>query len=135
QRRPDMVGLEAGVDRMASSAVLQSKKLSDNQRGMLRSILAGAIFTEHRRWRAKLTANNECKFCLAGEVENEQHLWWECPAWASVRAGHPKAMLTYSDNWPTCFRWCGIMPENHEGFSELAEWFADPDSAGEAPGR
>ncbi|CAE8623234.1 unnamed protein product [Polarella glacialis] len=125
QRRPDMVGLEAGVDRMASSAVLQSKKLSDNQRGMLRSILAGEIFTEHRRWRAKLTANNECKFCLAGEVENEQHLWWECPAWASVRAGHPKAMLTYSDNWPTCFRWCGIMPENHEGFSELAEWFAD----------
>ena len=51
-----------------------------------------------------------CRFCDTGAVENHQHMWWECPAWAHIRVGFPLIMDEVRDEWPKCLLTCGLMP-------------------------
>jgi hypothetical protein len=125
-RRPDMIGFESGVDRTATTCLLRSRTLSHSDGGALRTIVSGAVLTRHRLCRNKLCPDNICQFCQTTAVENEQHLWWECPAWDAIRGEHMQAMLAYSPDWPTCFRWCGIMPERHPAFDNLLELLRPP---------
>ena len=46
ERRHDMVGIEEGVDRDATEAVLCSKSLSVVEKGILRNVLSGAVWTK-----------------------------------------------------------------------------------------
>ncbi|CAE8611672.1 unnamed protein product [Polarella glacialis] len=123
-----MRGLEAGVDRTATLTLLDAKRTSPEDKGFLHTILSGAVMTRHRLCRAQLCPDNVCQFCDSEEVENEQHLWWVCTAWRDVRSQHIEAMLPYSESWPTCFRWCGIMPESNDAFVSLGEWFSEGDA-------
>eukprot|EP00973_Karenia_brevis_P026308 3628384-Karenia_brevis.AAC.1 len=111
-RRGDMQGIEQGVDREASVALLKSKHVSDYDKGILRSILSGAFWTCHRLARAKKVATSICPFCDLHEVEDETHLWWRCPAWCRIRESHVIAMQAYTDSWPSCLKCCGLMPSN-----------------------
>eukprot|EP00973_Karenia_brevis_P033651 4639800-Karenia_brevis.AAC.1 len=57
-------------------------------KGKLRSILAGAVWTGRRLHAAGLIQSESCPHCSLGEVEDERHIWWRCPAWDTVRARH-----------------------------------------------
>ena len=49
-RREDMDGVGGnGIDRVATTKLLQSARTSPAQKGMLRSILTGAVWTGHRQ--------------------------------------------------------------------------------------
>eukprot|EP00973_Karenia_brevis_P049869 6924632-Karenia_brevis.AAC.1 len=54
ERRPDMLGIENGIDRVATLAMYRKRGLHDYDRGVLRSILAGAIRTQYLLWKAEL---------------------------------------------------------------------------------
>eukprot|EP00973_Karenia_brevis_P023386 3219235-Karenia_brevis.AAC.1 len=59
-RRPDMQGIEGGIDRPASLAVLESRLMDDYRRGLLRSILAGAVWSGSRLRQAGVLASDVC---------------------------------------------------------------------------
>ena len=100
---------------------------------MLRSILAGAIWTGHRLGAANL-GTAECRFCALGEVEDANHLWWRCPKWAAIRHSHYMAHLTQTPEWPACLACCGLMPENFDLSGTLVEacYEDSQDSEGES---
>jgi hypothetical protein len=56
-RRRNCAGMEAGVDRSATSALLRSSQIGACEKGMLRGILADAIWTQDRLHRAGLVAS------------------------------------------------------------------------------
>eukprot|EP00973_Karenia_brevis_P052365 7276875-Karenia_brevis.AAC.1 len=64
-RRQDMQGVGEGIDRCATMALLKSKKLDPYQKGMLRSILSGAVMTQARLHKAGLACSSRCQFCDA----------------------------------------------------------------------
>eukprot|EP00973_Karenia_brevis_P043245 5992057-Karenia_brevis.AAC.1 len=76
-RRWDMRGLDAGVDRAATQALLHSANLSAYELGMLRAIISGAVWTQDRAFRAKQTDTDLCSFCGL-EREDQEHMWWRC---------------------------------------------------------
>eukprot|EP00973_Karenia_brevis_P016496 2259469-Karenia_brevis.AAC.1 len=47
-RRPDMRGISGGIDRKATLCNLACKKATDVRKGIFRSILSGAIWTQSR---------------------------------------------------------------------------------------
>ena len=110
QRRSDMQGIATGVDRDSSVALLYSGKLDPHQKGSLRTILSGGVWTKERAHRANLAPSAVCQFCTSGEVEDHDHLWWRCAAWEPVRRSYPVALRHYRSTWPCCLRICGIAP-------------------------
>eukprot|EP00660_Eupelagonema_oceanica_P019687 gene19687-biopygen9550 len=139
-RRPfDMDGLQRGVDVEASTAVLRAKgkrkALTPLDAGYLRVLIAGATWTQDRLNRCKLEESGVCPHCTTGDLEDQQHINWRCPAWRHVRQRHPIATRHYRDDWPACLRTCGIMPADQKGAfdEEMKGSLAAGPPAGEIP--
>ena len=73
-RRDDMRGAGEGVDRPASRALLESGTLTRYQEGLLRKIMAGAVYTEDRAARHFKRGSPMCPFCGKTE-ETRDHLF------------------------------------------------------------
>lgn len=106
--RHDMMGIERGVDRVATLKLMYSNRTPPARKGILRSILTGAIWTAKKLAKAKLIESSVCPHCGQAE-EDELHMWWSCPAWDSIRAQHLVALQAQGTHWPNCLRYCGIM--------------------------
>ena len=119
-RRADMQGIEAGVQREITTRLLEWGKLTPQEEGMLRAILAGAVWTTDRLHRAKLATSPICPHCCTGAVEDQEHLWWKCPAWQCIREMYAEAIALDSSALPACMRCCGIMPAT--GTDDTRTW-------------
>ena len=108
-RRKDMEGIERGIDREATLVLVNGSRLTPIQKGTLRSILAGAVWTEDRRHRAKQAASPFCPYCRKA-IEDHFHMWRECPAWSAVRARYGFTRPGFASQWPACLAICGILP-------------------------
>eukprot|EP00973_Karenia_brevis_P076615 10642478-Karenia_brevis.AAC.1 len=73
-RRSDMDGIQNGIDRVATSALLNNKRISDQRKGVLRTILCGAFWTGRRLASAKLRSSCKCPFCDLDADEDEMHI-------------------------------------------------------------
>eukprot|EP00973_Karenia_brevis_P043624 6044146-Karenia_brevis.AAC.1 len=111
QRRKDMAGIEAGIDRVATLALYRRRSLQDYERGVLRSILAGAVRTQSLLWKAGLVNDSACPYCNDGSIETTEHMWWNCTAWTHIRRRHWTDGIPCRESWPSCLRSSGIMPE------------------------
>ena len=80
-RRVDMQGIEAGIQREMTTRLQEWGKLTPQKQESLRAILAGAVWTQDRLYRAKLVPTPICPYCATGAVEDHEHSWWKCPAW------------------------------------------------------
>jgi ribonuclease HI len=109
KRRNDMHGIEHGVDRDATMALLAGGRLTPVAKGKLRSILTGAIWTQDRAYRANKAATPTCPFCKQ-TAEDHLHMWWHCPAWNHIRQRHKVVSMGSTEQWPNCLQVCGIMP-------------------------
>jgi len=109
KRRKDMRGLDQGVDVEATTQLLRTSLSDQLNLGLLRSILAGAVVTGERAGKAGLACTSFCKFCDCITVESVHHLFWECPAWADVRAKHTLATTAWRADWPSCLSCCAIL--------------------------
>ena len=105
--RRDFGGVEKGVDGKATRCLLEAADggLTGYQRGMLRSVLAGAV---HVAGRTGLP-DQQCRYCAAGVRETVEHLWWECAAWHHTRVRHAIAAADRT-RWPQCLKLCGVAP-------------------------
>ena len=112
KRRDDMAGIENGIDRDATKALLGGAALGAQANDALRTIMSGAVWTQDRKFRASLAETAICPYCETGASEDHEHLWWKCPMWEGVRACHGQATAVYDDEWPACFRICGLMPSS-----------------------
>ena len=62
-----MAGIEGGIDREASQALMCCGKLGSRQRSVLWTILAGGVWTQERAFRAQLQPTAICPHCDSGE--------------------------------------------------------------------
>eukprot|EP00973_Karenia_brevis_P085671 11884513-Karenia_brevis.AAC.1 len=118
-RRKDMQGIGRGIDKSMTLSLMQGRTLNDYDRGILRSVLAGAVWTQQRLHKAKLTTSSVCQFCTSCHEEDQVHLFWECPAWQAIRSKHTCAAFAFRQCWPSCFQMCGLMPESPEAFTQI----------------
>eukprot|EP01063_Lacrimia_lanifica_P041963 TRINITY_DN992_c0_g2_i1.p1 TRINITY_DN992_c0_g2~~TRINITY_DN992_c0_g2_i1.p1 ORF type:complete len:1334 (+),score=139.36 TRINITY_DN992_c0_g2_i1:87-4088(+) len=108
KERDTFAGVETGVDGPATRCLLdgthpQSPSVYDAE--VLRSIIAGTVPV------AKYRREKLCSLCDAGAVQDEQHLFLECPSMADIRA----------ECWaeldvpllPRCLLLHGILPLEH----------------------
>ena len=82
-RRPrDLTGIGDGIDREATMALYKGKgmKLTALERGYLRVIITGGVWTGDRLHRIQILQTGACAFCESGEMECERHMWWKCKA-------------------------------------------------------
>eukprot|EP00973_Karenia_brevis_P061990 8622423-Karenia_brevis.AAC.1 len=73
-RRPDMYGIGDGIDRVATTSLLHSNALNDFEKGVLRSILTGAMVTQHRLFKAGAVPTARCPHCHLGADEDVEHI-------------------------------------------------------------
>ncbi|CAE8721896.1 unnamed protein product [Polarella glacialis] len=110
-RREDMHGIEDGIDREMTLALLRSSSLPPYEKSVLGSILAGSVWTQDRLSRAGMVQAATCPYCDAGAAEDHEHMWWHCPAWDGIRQLHLVAEHADVPSWPVCLAKCGILPE------------------------
>ena len=113
--RANMRGIDGGIDREATNHGWKSAP-SGFEAGVIRSVVAGAVLTEDRRYRFKLkdrtgsqAASPSCPHCAAGAagvIEDIQHLWWDCAAWDLVRMNHSSAVSSRDTQWPRYLSYC-----------------------------
>eukprot|EP00664_Eupelagonemidae_sp_cell27_P001926 gene1926-9544_t len=98
----DCAGIERGIDRRATMALYHARRLSGLERGYLRVIIAGGVFTQVRLHEMKKVDLPHCPACGEGVAEDQMHIWWRCPAWQHLRERHPEALDAYRSDWPAC---------------------------------
>ena len=109
--RWDLRGTENGIDYNQSRQLLCSSQLSFLQKGYLRTLLTGAVWTPSRMLAAKRLTEEEacCIHCSSGEVESLGHRFWKCPRWAAIRQALNLADFD-EETWPRCLTRCGVVP-------------------------
>lgn len=112
-----MPGIEVGIDRGSTLALYRSATTSEQRRGVLRSVLAGAIRTHLHQ--ARLVDSPICPHCKLGCVEDAEHMWWACPAWGALRLKYKDHLFSFRESWPSCFQRCGLMPLDHDAFMHV----------------
>lgn len=80
--------------------------------GVMRSAIAGAVWTQDRRHRARMVPSPLCPHCDQQVPEDLPHLWWTCPKWEKIRQQHSKALTLRRSTWPACLGCCGIIPDD-----------------------
>eukprot|EP00660_Eupelagonema_oceanica_P019435 gene19435-biopygen13324 len=110
QFHDDFAGIGEGIDRAATMSLHGWKRLTGLERGYLRVIIAGGVYSQRRLHEMQLVPSPNCPHCDMNVEENAQHMWWECPAWQRVREGQPDALAEYDPQWPACLRLNGVMP-------------------------
>ena len=107
KRSSDYDGLQHGVDGRVTRHLLEDPEsnLTGYQKGILRSIIAGAMTTTGRSG----LITDGCPYCETEARETVRHMWWECSAWEEVRSRHPVAAADRTD-WPNCLVICGVAP-------------------------
>ena len=88
-------------------ALLEGGRLGAEREGVLRTVLAVGLWTQVRKHRANLRDSPLCVHCDENVVEDHVHTWWQCRAWAGIRAEHPRAVAAFDDGMPVCFARCG----------------------------
>eukprot|EP00973_Karenia_brevis_P083223 11538719-Karenia_brevis.AAC.1 len=99
-RWSDMAGIQCGIDRPATLALLGSQMLNDCEKGILRAVLTGAMNTQVRLHKAGVVDGPCCPYCGTGEVEDVEHMWWHCPAWEQIRQKHRSVWFAFRNEWP-----------------------------------
>ena len=84
--RKELRGIQNGVDKATTLQLLRSH-MKEYDRGILRSILACAIYTQSIRYQNKQADRPVCPFCWSGH-EDHLHLFWHCAAWSHIRQHH-----------------------------------------------
>eukprot|EP00973_Karenia_brevis_P063250 8794164-Karenia_brevis.AAC.1 len=80
-RRSEFDGVQLGIDRSATLSRLHSCRTDDFHKGILRSILVGAVRSGHNLYKCGLAESDVCPFCAQGVPEDLGHMWWDCDAW------------------------------------------------------
>ena len=103
-----------GLLRRNSKRVKLSKKmfvspLTPFELTHLRMVLTGSVRTQGRLFKAGSVGAPSCVWCSQTE-ETVQHLFWECPAWQSLRDRFISTHASLLPNLPRCLVECGILP-------------------------
>ena len=84
--RKELRGTQNGVDKATTLQLLRSRT-NEYDRGVLRSTLACAMYTQSIRYQNKQTDRPVCPFCWSAH-EDHLHLFWHCAAWS-----HPAVQI------------------------------------------
>ena len=106
--RKEFRGIQNGIDKKASLALLNSRSLQEYDRGILRSIVAGAIYTQRVLFISKKSDHPVCVHCWQ-QQEDLLHLFWHCPAWIHIRSAYLSAeQLRSAQTLPPCTLRAGL---------------------------
>ena len=119
QRRPrQFTGMHYTTNRRLVPQCILSFA-SELERALLRTILAGGVWTALRAQLRGLRPTSDCPFCSKA-AETEQHIFWSCEAWHNIRDSHSPNIehlaqqflgLERSAHWPPCLLTCGLAPD------------------------
>ena len=114
-RRHDAKGLQdiAGIDRVNTCAVMNSRGIPPCQRGCLRSIISGSLRLGERLFQAGIWNTPLCIFC-GHESESVEHCFWRCPAWDVFRMDPDLPTREELHELPPCTKQCGIFMQSRE---------------------
>ena len=105
-------GIDAGVDRDASLALLRTPGLDRYLAGTIRGVMANSVLSRQRLVkRSAEVSSPECPYCCSGEEEDQRHMWWLCSRWSRLRSETAR-YVPHLDTWPECFVQCGIVTED-----------------------
>ena len=92
---------------------------SELERALLRTLLAGTLWTAVRAYQRGLITSPLCPYCKATD-ETEEHILWHCTAWAQARDTHIQQVHTLAAKipelppfaaWPPCLKISGLAPD------------------------
>ena len=88
------------TDIEATTKLLRSLEPSSPYKNPLYRLLSDAHATPYRLHKMNIKQTPHCQFCLH-EVGNIQHIVWDCPRFANLRAHWPSELLDRV-SWPSC---------------------------------
>ena len=92
---------------------------SQQERSLLRTLLAGGLWTAVRAHQRGMITSQCCPYCQPAD-EIEQHILWECVEWVATREVHIANVRALAakvpdlppfDRWPPCLKISGLRPE------------------------
>ena len=107
-QRKEYRGIHRGIHKRATLRVPNRPALPEYDRGILRSVLAGAIYTQHVLFRTAQAGHPVCPYCWDAE-EDTTHLFWTCRMWRPIRDAHlSQHEQTLAANLPPATKRTGV---------------------------
>ena len=106
-------------DQPSIAARTQDKhNITAEERGALRSVMCNSAFTMETLTKIRGKARQQhdtCPFCDQGVCEDEDHMFWKCPAHEQVRREtREKCTNQKLEELPRMTKICGLVPNNME---------------------
>ena len=118
-RRPrQFAGMHYHTNRRLVCASIASF-LSEQEGSLLRTLLAGGLWTAVRAHQRGMITSQCCPYCQQTD-ETKQHILWECVEWAAARDLHIANVRAFVakvpdlppfDRWPPCLKITGLLAE------------------------
>ena len=92
---------------------------SEQERSLLRTLLAGGLWTAVRAHQRGMITTQYCPYCKPAD-ETELRILWECAEWAAAKDLHIANVRALAakvpdlppyDRWPPCLKISGLLPE------------------------
>eukprot|EP01060_Flectonema_neradi_P010365 TRINITY_DN1744_c0_g1_i8.p1 TRINITY_DN1744_c0_g1~~TRINITY_DN1744_c0_g1_i8.p1 ORF type:complete len:1749 (+),score=244.11 TRINITY_DN1744_c0_g1_i8:3140-8386(+) len=110
-RRPNLKGVESGIDREETLKTVNDSGKNAYLRGIVRSGILDNVYSNSMHGGYKY-----CAFCDEEKgVKTEEtldHINWRCEGYDDIRNEYPQVMEQYRSDWPNCLRLLGIKPNN-----------------------
>ncbi|CAE7832127.1 unnamed protein product [Symbiodinium sp. CCMP2592] len=124
--RKDMKGIQIGVDKTTTLQLYGRKTYAQYNKGILRSIFAGAVSTQHSLYKSNQTNHPRCKFCWCAD-ETIHHVFWQCPQWQHLRDEHlPGQLFQTTLQLPSCTMRTGLFLLTEQQSSHIVQQHEDP---------
>jgi len=134
--RKDLGGAEHGINKNTSMRLHDKSylfgTLSAYELGILRHILAGAMWTHDRlarRGPVSLRGRPNCPYCGTGQTETHQHMWYECEKHKALRADVEIYLLHVGVSYwdliaamPSVLATCGLLPTYPPNILNHNQW-------------
>eukprot|EP01060_Flectonema_neradi_P018899 TRINITY_DN2585_c0_g1_i5.p1 TRINITY_DN2585_c0_g1~~TRINITY_DN2585_c0_g1_i5.p1 ORF type:complete len:1775 (+),score=233.22 TRINITY_DN2585_c0_g1_i5:396-5720(+) len=106
-RRPNLRGIEGGIDRGETLRIVEDTSVDPYIRGIVRASILDNVYS-----------GKDCPHCSevlnTPTTETLHHINWECEAYTDIRQEYPRVMEQDKNNWPNCLKLLGIKPCNIE---------------------
>ena len=104
----------------------RAKRVTPRQRGCIQAVVTGAVTLQRHLAAAGLVESAVCPFCATGEEETEEHAYWRCPAWKTIRTKWLGAAEMDFSDMPRITQTCAIVTKAAQD-QRIAARFPDVD--------
>ena len=112
--------------KLSEAELLLRAPFLKEDRGIAQSVIAASPKVQSQLYKAGKVESASCPFCRLDQNETHEHMYWACPAWASIRQQLIHAPTQDTSGWEPVEKVTGmpVVPDDEETLDSMLPAFS-----------